>query len=59
MCEYIYVLYSHFKHKALEICAAEIKKPMSRSPAGSRAAAHRCHWPIWAEPAALLPSQSA
>lgn len=28
MCEYIYVLYSHLKHKALEMCAAEIKKPM-------------------------------
>lgn len=27
MCEYIYVLYSHFKHKALEMCAAEIKSP--------------------------------
>lgn len=31
MCEYICVLYSHFKHKALEMFAAEIKKPMSCS----------------------------
>lgn len=57
MCEYIYVLYSHFKHKALEMRAAEIKKPMSCF--GSGAGVHRCHWQIWAEPPALLPSPPA
>lgn len=53
----MYVLYPHFKHKALEMGTAEIKKPMSYSAAGLE----RTDAPgrSGLRPPALLPPQSA